>query len=135
MLAWAALISLFSTDSFAGDETRRLLLPVLAWLAPEASRDALLVAHAALRKLAHLSEYAVLGALLVRALAAPGRSRLAVGVRAALLCLGYAAFDELHQLFVPSRTAASADVILDATGAWLGVAAALRLSRARPRRA
>jgi hypothetical protein len=48
-----------------------------------------------LRKLAHLTEYAILGALLVRALARPS---LAI-----LLGALYAASDELHQHFVRGR--------------------------------
>ena len=46
-----------------------------------------------LRKLAHAAEYAILGALLVRA---TGRSWLALG-----LGILYSASDELHQTFVP----------------------------------
>ena len=56
-----------------------------------------------LRKLAHAAEYAVLGALLVRAL---GRAALAVA--AGVL---YAVTDEVHQTFVPGREGAVLDVL------------------------
>ncbi len=66
-----------------------------------------------LRKTAHLSEYAVLGALLLRALQ---YEALALG--AGIL---YAASDELHQHFVGGRHASPIDVLLDSAGVALGI--------------
>jgi len=66
------------------------------------------------RKLAHLTEYALLGALLVRAT----RRELP----AFLLGVAYAASDEIHQHFVPGRHATPVDVAIDAVGVALGVA-------------
>ena len=66
-----------------------------------------------LRKLAHTAEYAILGALLVRATARP---RLAFG-----LGVLYAVSDELHQSFVAGRHGAPLDVAIDAVGVAVGV--------------
>jgi VanZ family protein len=72
-----------------------------------------------LRKAAHIAEYAVLGALLYRAL---GREALALAAG-----IAYAATDELHQHFVSSRHGSVVDVAIDAIGVaigmtvWLGV--------------
>jgi VanZ family protein len=66
-----------------------------------------------LRKLAHFCEYAIFGALLLRAL---GRAELAVAAGVV-----YAATDELHQHFVPGRHAAFRDVAIDAAGVLAGV--------------
>ncbi|HXG77088.1 MAG TPA: VanZ family protein [Gaiellaceae bacterium] len=66
-----------------------------------------------LRKLAHAAEYAVLGALLLRA-SGSARLALALGVL-------YAASDELHQSFVPGREGAPLDVAIDAVGVAAGV--------------
>jgi VanZ family protein len=76
-----------------------------------------------LRKAAHLTEYAILGALLLRAL---GRElpAFAAGVL-------YAASDEVHQHFVRGRHASPVDVLIDAVGIALGILA-LRLFRTRP---
>jgi VanZ family protein len=76
-----------------------------------------------LRKLAHLTEYAILGALLVRALARPS---LAI-----LLGALYAASDELHQHFVRGRHAAWYDVVIDTVGVTVGVILWRRLTRVR----
>ncbi|HXF99124.1 MAG TPA: VanZ family protein [Gaiellaceae bacterium] len=75
-----------------------------------------------LRKLAHLTEYAVLGLLLARALAQP--------TAAAALGTLYAISDEIHQAFVPGRSGAPLDVAIDAVGVVAGV---LLWQRARAR--
>ena len=72
-----------------------------------------------LRKGAHLTEYAVLGALLYRAL---GREPLALAVG-----IAYAATDELHQYFVRGRHASPVDVAIDAVGVAAGMLIWLRL--------
>ena len=68
-----------------------------------------------LRKLAHLTEYAVLGALLARALARPELAILAGAL--------YATTDEIHQHFVRGRHAAWYDVVIDTIGVTIGVVA------------
>jgi VanZ family protein len=72
-----------------------------------------------LRKGAHLTEYAVLGGLLYRAL---GREPLALAVG-----IAYAATDELHQYFVRGRHASPVDVAIDAVGVAIGMLVWLRL--------
>ncbi len=67
----------------------------------------------ALRKIAHAAEYAVLGALLLRAV---GRE-----LPAAAIGIAYAVTDEVHQAFVPGRQGAVLDVLVDAVGVLLGV--------------
>jgi VanZ family protein len=66
-----------------------------------------------LRKIAHTAEYAVLGALLVRA---TGRAGLAFALGTL-----YAISDELHQSFVPGRHGSLIDVAIDALGVAIGV--------------
>ena len=68
-----------------------------------------------LRKCAHMTEYAVLAVLLVRALGREAPS-FALGV-------AYAASDEIHQMFVPNRFADITDVVSDAIGAGTGLLA------------
>jgi VanZ family protein len=72
-----------------------------------------------LRKGAHVTEYAILGGLLYRAL---GREALALA-----LGIAYAATDELHQHFVHGRHASPVDVAIDAVGVAFGMLVWLRL--------
>ncbi len=105
-----------------------LWLPVVAWAAlifalssvPDLS-SGLGTWDLVLRKCAHTVEYAVLGALLLRAL---GRA-----VPAVLLAVAYAASDELHQHFVRGRHAAPLDVAIDSVGVVLGILVLLRARR------
>ncbi len=78
-----------------------------------------------LRKLAHTVEYAILGALLLRAVRRE-LPALAAGI-------AYAASDELHQHFVPGRRGAPLDVLIDSVGVALGVLAWRRLALRRTR--
>jgi VanZ family protein len=66
-----------------------------------------------LRKLAHLTEYAILGLLLARATRRP--------VVALVLAAAYAATDEVHQTFVEGREGTPRDVAIDTLGALVGV--------------
>jgi VanZ family protein len=72
-----------------------------------------------LRKCAHVTEYAVLGALLLRAL---GRELPAFAAAVA-----YASTDEFHQHFVRGRHASPLDVAIDAVGVTIGLLAWTRL--------
>jgi len=75
-----------------------------------------------LRKLAHATEYAILGALLLRAVRHE--------VPAFALGVAYAVSDELHQHFVSGRHAAPLDVAIDATGVAIGLLAWRRFAPA-----
>ena len=76
-----------------------------------------------LRKIAHAGEFAVLGALLVRA--------VRLELPALALGVAYAVSDELHQHFVPGRRGAPLDVLIDSVGVTLGVLAWRRLGASR----
>lgn len=72
------------------------------------------------RKAAHFSEYLILGTLLSLTLGSYGISygkRIFFSILAGVL---YAAFDEFHQLFVPGRSGAVFDVLIDSTGVVFG---------------
>jgi VanZ family protein len=79
-----------------------------------------------LRKLAHMTEYAVLWFLWWRAL---GYGHPGPAIAIALL---WAASDEYHQSFVDGRHGSPWDVAIDAVGVGLGVLAA-RLAYSQPR--
>ena len=106
----------------------RLWLPVVAWAAlifalssvPDLGTG-LGGWDLVLRKLAHAAEYAVLGALLLRALGSE-LPALAAGV-------AYAISDELHQHFVAGRRGAPLDVLIDAVGVGIGILAWRRFAR------
>lgn len=75
-------------------------------------------------KLLHIGGYAILGALLVRALSDGFRRPLtaALAVLAVVLTTGYGVSDEIHQSFVPPREMDAWDVVADAVGGTLAAA-------------
>lgn len=121
VVLWMALISVGSTDVLAADETSRFILPFLRWLLPGAAPATLDLLHGAIRKLGHVSEFAVLAVLWYRGLAWNGRARRPKAALAAFaLTLAFAGLDELHQAFVATRTASALDVGWDGLGALGG---------------
>jgi VanZ family protein len=74
-----------------------------------------------LRKIAHLSEYAVLAILVARALGGAAIPTLVLVFRTMAIVLVYAISDEIHQSFVPSRMPSPTDVIIDMIGALIGL--------------
>ena len=113
-----------------GSRAVRLWLPVVAWAlvifslssVPHLGTD-LGLWDTILRKLAHTFEYAVLGALLARALRRTGL--------AFVLAVLYAASDELHQTFVPGRHGSPVDVAIDSVGIAIGILAWQRMGARR----
>lgn len=129
---WAVVISTLSTDTFSSEHTSRFILPVLRWLFPHAGPDALEIMHAVIRKTAHLSEYFILSTLLFLAQRGDNRWwKLRWAVWAIVMCAGYAALDEFHQSFVPSRTASPWDSLIDTTGASVAQAVIWMWHRAK----
>ncbi len=108
----------------------RLWLPVVAWAALIFALSSipglgtgLGTWDVVLRKIAHAAEFAVLAALLLRAL---GRV-----LPAFALGVAYAISDEIHQHFVEGRRGAPLDVLIDAVGVGIGALFWRRLARTR----
>ena len=130
-LAWAGLISLFSTGWFTGDRTGALLLPLLATIFPHAGPEELKAWHMFIRKLAHFTEYLVLSVLLYQALRRRRRWELRAALGALAIAAGYSVIDELHQTFVMGRTGAASDSLVDVVGATAGQVVIAAWSRLR----
>lgn len=96
----------------------------MLWLFPNTSPEALATIHFIVRKLAHFTEYAILGVLAARAFRNLPRWFL---ISAALVAV-YALLDEYHQSFVPSRTASILDSFIDMAG---GLTALIVIRRKR----
>jgi VanZ family protein len=110
---------------------RNLWLPVVLWAAliftfssiPDLGTG-LGTWDLVLRKVAHTAEYAVLGALLFRALR---REPLAI-----LAGSAYAVTDEVHQAFVSGRHGSPVDWLIDTVGVTAGVLLFSRWAASRP---
>ena len=124
LVVWLAFIFFASSDSFNAGNTSRIIGPLVLWLFPNTTPETLATIHLIVRKLAHFSEYAILGVLAARAFRASPRWFLI----SAVLVVVYALLDEYHQSFVPSRTASVFDSFIDMAG---GMSALIFISRKR----
>jgi VanZ family protein len=112
------LISIASSSEFSALNTSQVIRPLILWVFPNLSEERVAAIHFLTRKLAHFSEYAVLGILSGRAFASSANDfvRRRWFQAALLLILCYALLDEFHQSFVPSRTASIYDSAIDVAG-------------------
>ena len=137
LLIWLGVIFIGSTNVMAAEHTSRYIVPFLLWLKPGMSPKAIWIILVVARKCAHVTEYAVLALLLWRALRSIQvlRTKTLTIFGAVLLgCAMLAASDEFHQVFVKSRTPAVRDVVLDVTGAILGLLIGLSFERRHPKK-
>lgn len=138
VLIWLGVIFLGSTDMLSAEHTSRFLVPFLRWIDPQISFATLNAIQLGIRKLGHLTEYAILAMLLWRALRSGTRWQMKMSILflvAALASAIFAASDEFHQSFVPSRTASPNDVMIDICGALIGLLSCLMFAaRKRPER-
>jgi VanZ family protein len=126
VLFWMVFIFIGSTDLMSAEQTSRFIGPFLRWFAPEITDATIASIQLIVRKCAHLAEYAILSALLLRALR---QHLLAARSVAFVLAALYAVVDEFHQSFVPSRTGSPWDVLTDSIGAILGLVIYVRMTR------
>jgi len=135
-IVWMAVVFWLSSGSFSAAMTGAIIVPLLEWLWPwPGEGSTFFLIHGAIRKLAHVSEYAILAILWWRPLAdwPPSRRRAPLWLAFGIV-VAWAGLDEFHQSLVDSRTGSAADVILDASGAGIALTA-LGWARGSPRRA
>jgi VanZ family protein len=122
VILWMIVIFIFSTEWFSSANTTPFLSPLLAEVLPAVFAPLIEGIVALIRKLSHWSEYFILAILLMRALKAEISSQPAIRrlIWSIVLATLYAASDEFHQSFVPSRTANPVDVVVDSFGAFCG---------------
>lgn len=72
-----------------------------------------------IRKLAHFTEYLILGFLTINMLNKNDISKKYL--ISILICIIYATSDEIHQIFVPGRACQIRDILIDSMGSITGV--------------
>ena len=121
-----ALIFAVSGDTKSMQHSSRMIEPFVRWLLPAASEEAVQATVFFIRKCAHVTEYALLTVLVWWALRAGSGARGSDGAWRATAITGlivvlYAATDEFHQAFVPTRQGTPVDVLIDSIGVVLAL--------------
>lgn len=72
-----------------------------------------------IRKLAHYTEYLILGILVINMFTKNNINNLYL--ISIILCIIYATSDEIHQIFVPGRACQIKDILIDSIGSITGI--------------
>ena len=135
VILWLGFTFLMSTKTFSAENTSRIIEPIVRFLFPSISHHGMILVHEIIRKLAHVTEYFILGILLFRAfkgsLASPHSLRWAA--LSLLILVVAASGDEFHQMFVPGRTPSIIDVGIDSFGGFLAQCVSVAWFRFRQR--
>jgi VanZ family protein len=134
VLLWMVFIFVMSTDAGSSVHTSSVLEPVVQWIDPSISPEQFDFVHFLVRKSAHLTEYAVLALLMLRALRSSrlsnvGRWSMRAAAVTLLASAAYATTDEFHQSFVMGRTASVHDILVDSCGALVAIVVAGLMAR------
>lgn len=70
-----------------------------------------------IRKLAHFTEYFILGILVYNLISSYNKRTY----MALIICILYAISDEVHQIFVPGRSCQMYDILIDSLGSLVGI--------------
>ena len=82
------------------------------------------------RKTAHLSIYAILGILTANfTLTIPNKKTYQIIIMTLAFCFFYAITDEFHQTFIAGRSGEIRDVLIDTTGAFIGILFTILVSK------
>lgn len=125
-VAWAAVIFLFSAQD--GNESSGMsgifltaLCNLFGYSPSESDWE---IMSFCIRKAAHMTEFGLLGLLVLNALYRGFGSFKGIWIASFAAASAYAATDEIHQLFIPGRSGKFTDWMIDSTGIllWLSVA-------------
>lgn len=116
ILTAAVMVVIFWFSSENGDDSKEISENVLAVIIEYLGN---IVSHNVLRKIAHFTEYAVLGFCMSGAIYFTfSKNRFYVPL---IPCVLYAVSDEIHQYFVPERACRIFDVFVDSCGSSVGI--------------
>jgi len=123
LLLWLGVIFFLSTGSGSSTETSRIIGPLIAFFFPSADEAFIQIVHAAVRKTAHVTEYAILASLAARAFLTSSIVWLSKywALWAILLVAVAASIDEFNQSFNVQRTGSPMDTLLDISGGLLAL--------------
>jgi VanZ family protein len=132
-ILWMGFIYWMSTDTFSSENTFSYVETLLRFWVPKISFQEMVSLNALIRKAAHVTEYFVFGLLLFRMFRGSSVSswNWRWPILAVIAVALWAASDEFHQSFVPSRMASAADVAIDTAGGILAQFVAFLWHRGR----
>jgi VanZ family protein len=124
-ILWIGFIFFMSSNSGSMSNTSRFIRPLLEFLFPNSSTETLDIYHGYIRKLAHVTEYALLAFFASRTFWSSSKIYLRRFwyLLAMSVVFVIASTDEYNQSFNQNRTGSPYDVLLDCFGGFLMICA------------
>ncbi len=135
VLIWMAVIFGFShqpatVSSGMSSGITETIVHAISKVSSEAAIDTDTL-HTFVRKNAHFFVYLILGIFVFRALRQSGLIGYRGAFSALIICTLYAISDETHQLFIAGRSGELRDVLIDSSGAFVGIGLSFLVSQWR----
>ena len=124
-ILWMGLIFFFSSEDsvkstkLSNSFTDKTIVSICKLFNKKCDKDKVISKYGILvRKLAHFTEYFILGVLFLFTFREYGIKNPLVPI---IVCILYASSDEIHQLFVSGRGARFTDVLIDSFGSTIAI--------------
>lgn len=124
VVIWCAVIFIFSNmpGDVSNGRSSKVIKKTLNNITHKTIKDNKLdILNTILRKCMHATVFGVLGILIILCLNAFGINGLKLPIISIALAFVYACSDEFHQLFIEGRNCKFTDVLIDTTGATIGI--------------
>ena len=124
VVIWCAVIFIFSKMSgdVSNGRSSKIIKKILNNITHKKIKEnTLKILNSILRKCMHAAVFCVLGILIILCLNVFGLYGLKLPIISIVLTFIYACSDEFHQLFIEGRNCKYTDVLIDTTGASIGV--------------
>ena len=117
VLIW--MIIIFITSSFNATDSANQSNFIVNIIANIFNINNISLLSLIIRKLAHFTEYLILGFLVINMFTKNNINNLYL--ISIILCIIYATSDEIHQIFVPGRACQLRDILIDSIGSITGI--------------
>ena len=124
-ILWMGLIFVLSNDNAAQSKKKsdtiidKTIYKICQVVSNDCSKkDVRNKYHFLIRKLAHFTEYFILGVLVIFTFREYGIKNVFIPL---VVCILYACSDEIHQLFIKGRTGSFIDAIIDSCGSLTSI--------------
>lgn len=112
------MMIIFMLSHQNGEQSSGLSTQIVSWIYDHLH---ILISEFIIRKLAHMSEYALLTLSLIYGFYKNNFSLKNVFIYSSIISFFYACFDEFHQLFINERAGQITDVMIDSIGILFAV--------------
>ena len=117
VLIWMTIIFIMSSfDSVESSNQSNFIVDIIANIFKIENIELL---SFIIRKLAHYTEYIILGFLVINMFTKNNINNLYL--ISIILCIIYATSDEIHQIFIPGRSCQLRDILIDSIGSITGI--------------